>query len=147
MIASIVVVVALFLVLSALLARALSAGDAEQAAITDLVRAEAGGRATEVIALIDGCRARPACRRRAASVATALRRPGRISIIQIQQSSGFSLTGTRGVARVAWLVGGSLPRVQCVRVRHAGDVLSGFTVKLDQVSERIRSNAPCPAAF
>jgi hypothetical protein len=137
----------IFLVLSALLARALSVGGAEDAAITDLVRAEATGSPAAVESLIGGCAAQAACRRRAASVAAALRHPGTISIIQIQPSAGFSLGPTSGTARVAWLAGSSLPRVQCVRVAHRGNVLSGFTVVLERVSLRIASNADCPRTF
>ena len=62
-------------------------------------------------------------------------------------SVGFSLSTTVGTARVAWLVGGSLPRVQCVRVRHAGNVLSGFTVLLLRVSARIGTGDDCPSRF
>jgi hypothetical protein len=136
-----------FLGVSALLARAFSVGGAEDAAITALVTAESHGDASGVVSLITGCRADVACRKRAASVAGALRRPGGVSIIQIQESAGFSLGGTLGTARVAWLVGGSLPRVQCLRVRHDGNVISGFRVELLKVSVRIRSNADCPARF
>jgi len=139
--------VVVFLVVSALLSRALSVGDAEHAAITELVRAEAGGNPQGLVGLITGCRTDARCRARAATVTTALRSPGSVSIIQIQPSSGFAVTGTLGTARVAWLVGNSLPRVQCVRVRHAGNVLSGFRVQLVEVSVRIRSNAPCPAHY
>ena len=52
-----------------------------------------------------------------------------------------------GTARVAWLVGSSLPIVQCVRVRHAGDVLQGFRIELLRLSLRIKSDADCPARF
>ncbi len=146
-IASIVVGVVLFLVISAILARAFSVGDAEQAAITDLVRAEARGDTAGVIALISGCRQEPACRMRAAQVSAALRHPGTVSIATIQPSSTFSLTTTLGTARFAWLVGSSLPRTQCVRVRHAGNVLTGFTVKLLVVSPRIKTDGACPRRF
>jgi hypothetical protein len=142
-----VAAVVVFVALSALLSRALSVGGAEDAAIGDLVRAEARGDAHGVIALIDGCRGAAGCRARAAVNARALRRGGTVSIIQIQPSAGFSLTSTVGTARVAWLVGSSLPRVQCVRVRRAGDVLRGFTVQLLRVSVRIKSNHACPARF
>jgi hypothetical protein len=70
-----------------------------------------------------------------------------VSIIQIQPSAGFSLTGTLGVARVAWNAGRSLPIVQCVRVRRAGNALSGLRVELLEVSRRIASDAACPARF
>jgi hypothetical protein len=48
---------------------------------------------------------------------------------------------------VAWNVGGSLPIVQCVRVRHAGNVLSGFRIELLELSRRITTDAACPARF
>ena len=139
--------VILFLVISALLARALSVGGAEDSAITDLVKAEARGDRSAVISEISGCQSDPACRARAASVSAALRRAGGVSIIQIQPSAGFSLGSTLGTARVAWLVGGSLPRVQCVRVRHTGNVLEGFRVRLLEVSVRIPSSHDCPKNF
>jgi hypothetical protein len=139
--------VTVFLVLSALLARALSVGGAEDSAITSLVTAEARGDAAKVVAAITGCRGDRACQARAATNAAALERRGTVSIIQIQGSAGFSLTGSEGTARVAWLVGSSLPIVQCVRVRRGGDVLQGFEIELLAVSPRIKSDADCPARF
>lgn len=139
--------IAVFLVVSALLARALSVGGAEDSAITDLVRAEARGDRAAVVAAIHGCAQSTACQARAALVTGALRHAGSVSIIEINPSTGFALGSTLGTARVAWLAGGSLPRVQCVRVRHAGNVLSGFTVQLLKVSVRIAGGADCPARF
>jgi hypothetical protein len=136
-----------FLVISALLARALSVGGAEDSAITALVRTEARGNANAVVAEISDCARQAACRTRAAQDAAALKRPGNVQIIEINESAGFSLGSTLGTARVAWLVGGSLPRVQCVRVRRAGNVLSGYRVKLLEVSLRIRSSADCPNRY
>jgi hypothetical protein len=146
-IALIAVGVVVFLFVSALLARAFSVGGAEDSAITALVRDEARGDRAAVIADINNCNRSAACQARATEVATALKRRGGVQIIQIQSSAGFSLGSTLGTARVAWLVGGSLPRVQCVRVRHAGNVFSGFHVELLKVSVRIRSNADCPSHF
>jgi hypothetical protein len=143
----IVVGVVVFLFISALLARALSVGGAENSAITALVRAEARGDRAAVIADISGCGRQPACRARAAQNVTALKRPGNVQIIEINPSAGFSLGSSLGTARVAWLAGGSLPRVQCIRVQRAGDVLSGYRVKLLKVSVRIRSNADCPSRY
>jgi hypothetical protein len=139
--------VVVFLVLSALLARGLSVGGAEDSALTDLAEAEARGDVAGVTGLLDGCHADASCRARAAANAQALKRSGTVSIVLIQPSSSFSLTSTLGTARMVWIVGGSLPRVQCVRVRHAGNVLSGFTVQLLRVSVRIKSDHPCPAQF
>jgi hypothetical protein len=146
-IASILVGVLLFLVISALLARAFSVGGAEDAAITDLVKAEARGDTAAVISLISGCRASVSCRERAAADTAALRRPGAVSIAEVNASSNFSLGSTMGTARVAWIAGTSLPRVQCLRVRHAGNVIQGFTIQLLKLSVRIRSNADCPSRF
>ena len=143
----IVLGVIVFLAISGLLARAFSVGGAENSALTALVRAEARGDRAAVVALISGCATSAGCQARAAAVATSLRRGGDVSVIQITPSTGFSLGSTLGTARIAWLVGSSLPRVQCVRVRHAGDVLSGFEVQLLKVSARIASNADCPRRF
>ena len=46
---------------------------------------------------------------------------------------------------MAWDVGWSLPIVQCVRVRRAGNVLSGLRVELLEISPRIKTDADCPA--
>jgi len=136
-----------FFAISALLARAFNVTSAEDAAITALVRAEARGETANVISLIEGCRASAACRSRAALLTATMHRAGDVAVAQIQESSGFSLTSTLGTARVVWVVGSSLPRTQCVRVRHAGDVLSGFTVELLEVSRRIVTDADCPTRF
>jgi hypothetical protein len=146
-IASIGLAVVLFVVISVLVARAIGVGDAQTAAVTELVRAEASGDTTRVIALIEGCDRDPACRQRAAALTAALRRPGHVSIIDMIPSANVAVTGSTGTARVAWLAGSSLPRVQCVRVRNAGSVLSGFTIELLRVSVRQPSDASCPARF
>ena len=132
-----------FLVISALLARALSIDGAEQAAITHLVQDEARGDARGMTALIAGCRQNPACRTQVARNAAALRRPGRVSILQVIPSAGFSLTGTLGTARVAWRAGNSLPVTQCVRVRRAGDVISGLSIQLLAIGPRIKTSGVC----
>ena len=147
-IASIGLAVVLFVAVSVLVARAVGVGDAQTAAITDLVMAEARGDTNRVIALTEHCRQNPACRAHAGTLTATLRRPGTVSILQVSPSTNFAVTGSVGTARVAWIVGGSLPRVQCIRVRNAGNVLSGFTIELVRVSLRQRfSDASCPAQF
>jgi hypothetical protein len=143
----IVLGVVLFLFVSGLLARVLSVGGAEDGAITSLVRDEARGDPNAVVAAISGCGASAACRARAAADAGALKHGGTVQIAEINSSAGFSLGSTVGTARVAWLVGGSLPRVQCVRVRRAGSVLAGYRIKLLEVSARIRGGADCPSRY
>ncbi len=143
----IVLGVVLFLAISALLARAFSVDGAERSAITGLVQAEARGDGGSVLSRVQGCSASSACRARVAEDVAALAHPGSVAILTLNPSSGFSLTGTLGTARVAWNVGGSLPIVQCVRVRRAGNVLSGMHVELLALSTRIKSDSDCPASF
>jgi hypothetical protein len=100
-----------------------------------------------MIARIKGCATSAACRARAAQDATALRRSGAVSILELNPSAGFSLTSTVGTARVAWKTSSSLPIVQCVRVRRAGDAISGITIELLEVSARIKSDAVCPKRY
>jgi hypothetical protein len=136
-----------FLAVSALLARVLSVDGAERSAITALVQAEARGDTTGMEARITGCHASSSCQSRVAADAAALRRSGEVAILEVNQSAGFSLTSTLGTARVAWRAGSSLPVVQCVRVKRAGDALSGLHVELLKISARIKSDRDCPARF
>jgi hypothetical protein len=147
LIALIVVGAILFLAISGLLARVLSVDSAEQGAITSLVQAEARGDSHAMIAEIDGCSQSPACRLRASENAAALARRGKVTIIELNTSAGFSLASTLGTARVAWHAGNGLPIVQCVRVRRAGNVFSGLHVELLEISLRIKSDADCPARY
>jgi hypothetical protein len=144
----IVLCVAVFLLISGLLARAWSGDSAEQAAVTALVRDEARGSAAAMIATIKGCSSSPACRQRAQLDAAALKHPGSVSVIDYNASTGFSLGSTLGTARVAWeIVSQTKPVVQCVRVKRAGNVLSGITIELLEISKRINSGSDCPARY
>jgi hypothetical protein len=138
--------VLLFLAVSALLARALSVDGAERAAIVQLVHAETRGDSSAMVRLLSGCRPSPSCRASAAQEAATLRHPGAVSIVQVNPSAGFSLTGTLGTARVVWQAGSQLPVVQCVRVRRAGNVISGLQIELLSISRRIKTSAACPGA-
>jgi hypothetical protein len=146
-IAAIAAGIVVFLAIATLLTRAFNVGDAEDAAISNLVQAEAHGDTAQVISLITGCRASAACRARAMTNTAALHHPGTVSIAEINPSSTFGITSHLGTARVAWVAGKSLPRVQCLRVRHAGNVVQGFTIELLVVSRRIPSDADCPTHF
>ena len=122
-------------------------GDAEDAAITSLVQAEAHGDTAAGHLPDHGLPASAACRARATANTAALHHPGTVSIAEINPSSTFSLA-SHARHRAGGLGGGrSLPRVQCVRVRHAGNVLQGFTIELLVVSRRIPSDADCPTHF
>jgi hypothetical protein len=146
-IALIALAVVLFLAVSALLARVWSADGAESSAVTSLIQAEARGDPSAMVGKLTGCRAEPSCRARVVAAAATLRRSGAILILQNQPSTGFSLTGTLGNARVAWRTGSGLPVVQCVKVRRVGDAISGLRVELLAITPRIKSDADCPAHF
>jgi hypothetical protein len=135
--------VLLFVAISALLARALSIDGAERSAITQLVTDEAHGDAAAMVRLITNCARRPACRAQVTREATRLKHPGRITIGEINPSAGFSLTSTLGTARVVWRAGQELPVTQCVRVRRAGDVVSGLSIQLLAISRRIKTSSDC----
>jgi hypothetical protein len=137
--------VVLFLAISALLARVFSVDSSERSAITSLIQAEARGQENAMLAQMRGCAQSIVCRGRVAEDAARLQHRGSVSIITIQTSAGFSLTSTTGAARVAWNAGGSLPIVQCVRVRRAGNVISGLSVQLLAITPKLRGDAPCPA--
>jgi hypothetical protein len=136
-----------FLAVSALLARAWSADGAERSAITTLLKAEARGDAAAMVARIQNCGDSAACQARVHANVAALTRPGAFSILQLEPSAGFSLSGTLGTARIAWKTASSLPIVQCVRVKRAGDVLSGLRIELLAISPRIKTDGNCPASF
>lgn len=140
----IAVAILLFLAVSGLLARVFSADGAERSAITALVQAEARGDAAGMLSRMTGCRADPACVQRVRSNAAVLTRRGAVSILQIQPSTGFSLTGTTGYARVAWKTPASLPIVQCVRVHRSGNAVSGIRIELLAMTPRLKSDASCP---
>jgi hypothetical protein len=146
-IAGIILALLLFLLISAVLARVFSIDGTERTAITLLVKDEAAGNRSAMIGRIKGCGSSAACRARVATDAAVLRRSGGVSILQLQPSAGFSLTSTVGTARVAWTGGSSLPVVQCVRVRRAGDALTGFHVELLELSRRIASDSNCPRRY
>ena len=137
----------LFLVISGLLSRVFSVDGAERSAITGLVKDEARGDASAMVGRIERCASSAGCRARVAADAAALKRSGSVLILEINPSAGFSLGSTLGTARVAWRADGSLPVVQCVRVRRAGDVLSGQRVQLLELSSRIPSDSDCPTQF
>jgi len=146
-IASIGLAVVLFLVISALLTRAFSVRDAEDAAIADLVKAEARGdygrRHLAHLRLPHGFRLPGPggdAHRLAASPGGGLDRRDQPLVVVLDH-----VNARHGAGR---LVGGFVAaRTQCVRVRHAGSVLTGFTVELLTVSPRIVTDAVCPTHF
>ncbi len=139
--------VIIFLTVGGLLARVFSLDGAERSAITALVQAEARGDTRAMASEIQRCGQSPSCRARVAVDVAYLKRSGSVLILQLTTSAGFSLGSTLGTARVAWRAGGALPIVQCVRVRRAGNALSGQRVELLEISVRIKTDGDCPARY
>jgi hypothetical protein len=143
----VVVIIVVFLVVSALLARVYSSVSAERSGVTALVGAEARGDQAAMLSNLYLCRSSSACRARVAQDATSLRQTGQVSVLELSVSSSFPILGETGVARVAWETPGQLPITQCVRVRHAGNPISGMKVELLEISQRIKTSGDCPAKF
>jgi hypothetical protein len=131
-----------FLGLSFLLARGLSGASAERSKVLDVLQAQARGDAGAVLAQLPACRAEPACVRVTEARVARLKRPGEVEILNYEPSTRLSLTRRTGTGRVAWRAGGSLPVVQCVRVRREGP-LTGAGVTLLALSDPIGLQSGC----
>ena len=131
-----------FLGLSFLLARGLTASSTERGKVLALLEAQARGDADAVLAELPACRAEPACAETTRRTTGELARPGEVEILTYAPSTNLSLTRRTGSARVAWRAGKTLPVVQCVRVRRDGP-LTGGGVELLAISAPIGLEAPC----
>jgi hypothetical protein len=139
------VAVLAFVLVSAGLARILEANNAERAAISELMAAQARGDVTRVARLLRGCATEPACVARQRAITARVRRPGEVKLALLQPSSRFLIGGTRGVTRVAWsVVGTRTTRVQCVGVERTGNVIRGMGVVLTSLSPPIPGDRDCP---
>lgn len=138
------IAVVAFLIVSAGLARVLSANSAERAAIHDALDAQATGDPQALIAAIDGCADSAGCRATATANATRLRSSGKLELARLDLSTGFSLLDTTGTARVVWKTPSRLTVVQCARVHRAGNVVSGIEVDVVALSRPIGRETSCP---
>jgi hypothetical protein len=131
-----------FLGVSFLLARGLTAAGSERSKVLDVVEAQARGDAGAVLADLPACRAEPACAQVTRDRVAQLERPGDVEILNYQPSVQIALTRQTGTGRVAWRAGRSLPVVQCVRVRRDGP-LTGGDVELLSISAPIGVEESC----
>jgi hypothetical protein len=131
-----------FLGLTFLLTRGLSASGTERSKVLEVLEAQARGDAGAVLAQLPDCRAEPACVRVTEARVARLARPGEVEILNYEPSARLSLTRRTGTGRVAWRAGGSLPVVQCVRVRRDGP-LTGGGVTLLALSNPIGLESGC----
>jgi hypothetical protein len=139
----IVVGVMLFFAISGVLARFFAAENVERDHELALLQAQARGDVQGMLDQIAGCRASPSCVVTVRADAARLRRPGIVLILSAQSTTNHSLTGSTGQTRVAWKVSGRYPVVQCVRVRRAGNFLTGISISLLGVGAQIPSTDDC----
>jgi hypothetical protein len=133
-----------FLGISLLLARALSATGTERSRVLDVARAQARGDAQAVLRDLPACAAEPACAATTRAFVARLKRAGDVAILQYRPSVQLPLTDAVATGRVAWRAGANgLPVVQCVRVSRKGP-LTGATVELLSISAPIGREAACP---
>ena len=136
--------VAAFLLVSFFAATWLSAENRERDAVIDLLRAQTGGDAAAMIAMLDGCSTNPTCRTDAQRDARRLQRPGSIRILNIDSATSHAVFAKSGPTRVAWDVGGSsFPVVQCVQVERRGVPALGGPVVLTHIGPQIKGDAAC----
>jgi hypothetical protein len=135
--------VVLFLVISGVLARFLSAENVEREDVLRVLRAQAAGNQEGMLDDQAGCRRSPVCVEITRANASRLRMGGTVKILTLTSPTAYSLTGATGKTRVAWTVIGKLPVVQCVRVRRTGDFLRGITVTLVSISAPIPNEGDC----
>ncbi len=135
---------AIFVLFSFLVARWLTAENRERTAVTDLLRAEAGGDEASMVALIDGCAGTPACEAAVRRNVRALSRPGEVRVLRIDSSTSHALLPASGPTRVAWDVGGtSLPYVQCVDIDRRGVPFLGGEVVVTGIGPKIAGDEAC----
>jgi hypothetical protein len=139
----ILLVLAVFLLLSAMLARFLSAENVERDDVLAALEAETAGRERALFSQLSGCRAIPQCVSDVEWNSTHLRRRGSIKIVSLTSATAYSLTGATGHTRVAWVVLGRLPVVQCATVRRTGSFFTGVSVSLLVLSKPIPNEGNC----
>jgi len=135
-----------FLAISFQLARLLTGGTAERAAIVGLLRAQARGDAAGLAARLQGCPPDPACRARVARLARELRRPGEIDILRLDSGIQARFVTQEGVSRVAWAADaeeGGAAVVQCVRVRREWSFAAGASISLLDLGPPIAGTSDC----
>jgi hypothetical protein len=137
--------VVLVLIVSVLLARFLSAENAERQDDLALLQAEVRGDLAGMLDELRGCRKSPSCVAAVKADASdpRLRRSGAVKILQLESNTAYSLSGATGKTRLAWTVLGKLPVVQCVEVRRTGNFLSGIHVQLTGLSAPIDNEGIC----
>ncbi len=94
-----------FLGISLMLARSLSATGTERSKVTEIAEAQARGDAQAVLRRTPACAQEPACVAATDAFVAKLKRPGDVEILQYRPSVQLPLTNAVGTGRVAWRAG------------------------------------------
>jgi len=144
-IALILIGVAVFVAGSLAMGRVLAASGAERSLLEGVIRDEAKGDATSLAAGIPNCGVGTKCKSEIDALVAKVGAPGKpLEILQVTGGAGSGPGSASGVARIAWHTGAGLPVVQCVGVRKAGNVVSGFSLSIVKVSQPIDREGACP---
>ena len=133
----------MFIAISGMLARFLSAEGVERDDIVAVLQAQAAGNLQAMLDGQAGCRRRPACVVTTRANAIQLRRRGAVKILTLTSATAYALTSATGKTRVAWTVIGKQPVVQCVEVRRTGSFLQGISVTLLSIGAPIPNEGDC----
>jgi hypothetical protein len=136
-------VVVVFLGISVVVGRWLSADTDERGQVVELLRAQGRGDANAMLRKLDDCRD-PACVAIMRANAQKLRGPGAIKIALYQSQTAHALRSRTKPTRVVWFTRDRLTTVQCVLVRRSGNVFAGLSVSLLRLSAPIGREASCP---
>jgi hypothetical protein len=134
---------AVFLAISFAVARFLATEGRERDRVYALLRAEAAGDARGVLGRLEACDA--ACAAKVRAFLPRLSAPGAspasVKIARLDSQTAYSLGAAEGWSRVVWVRDvKARPVVQCVRVRRAGNALTGRSVSLLRVSAPLADN-------
>ena len=136
------VAVLVFLGISVVVARWLSADTDERGQVTELLRAQARGDADAMLRRLDAC-GDPACIATVRANARRLKDPGAIKIALYQSGTAHALSSRTKPTRVVWFTRNRLTTVQCVGVRRSGNALTGVSVSLLRLSAPIGRESSC----
>lgn len=142
----IVVGVVVFLAISVVVGRWLSADTDERGQVVDVLRAQVRGDANTMLRGLSDCRD-PACIATQRANARTLRRPGELQVALYSSGTAHALSSRTKMTRVVWFTRGreADTKVQCVLVRRTGNVFSGISVKLLNIGAPLADReASCP---
>jgi len=135
----------LFLAVSFLIARWLTAENRERAAVVSLLHLQKEGDSAGMLRMLPGCGQQPKCRAAVVADVRRLQGAGTLTVLRYDSGTSYSFAGASGQTRVAWDRGGATPAVvQCVSVERRGLAIFGGSIILHTISLPIGGESTCP---